>query len=109
LWGTAGSPTSGCKNAGYLLVEDRRIRYYESTDITNLIDGDSAMNKTRIAALAAFAMFFAAASLHAQSGCSDSPENPTALLGLIGAGGFVVASSRRKLGGLLQKTLKKRK
>lgn len=67
------------------------------------------MNKTRIAALAVLATFFAATSLHAQGGCTDSPENPTALLGLIGAGGFAIASSRRRIRALLHKTLQKRK
>lgn len=67
------------------------------------------MNKTRIAALTVLATFFAATSLHAQGGCVESPENPTALLGLIGAGGFVIASSRRRISGLLQKSLQKRK
>jgi XrtJ-associated TM-motif-TM protein len=30
-------------------------------------------------------------------GCVDSPENPTALLGLVGLAGIVAISSRRKL------------
>ena len=67
------------------------------------------MNKTRIALVAALTAFFAAASLHAQSGCTDSPENPTAFLGLIGAGSFVFASSRRRIGAFVQKTLQRRK
>jgi XrtJ-associated TM-motif-TM protein len=67
------------------------------------------MTKTRIAALAALASLFAATALHAQSGCTDSPENPTAILGLVGAGGWWVASSRRRIGGLVQRMLAKRR
>ena len=43
------------------------------------------------------ALFLAVAlPLHAQSGCGDSPENPTAILALLGsAGAFVVAARAR--------------
>jgi XrtJ-associated TM-motif-TM protein len=34
--------------------------------------------------------------LHAQTGCIDSPENPTAVLALVGAAGAVVAKLRRR-------------
>jgi XrtJ-associated TM-motif-TM protein len=34
---------------------------------------------------------------HAQSGCVDSPENPTAVLGLVGAGGAALAYVRAKI------------
>lgn len=58
------------------------------------------MNKTRTAVVSALAILFAATSLHAQTGCTDSPENPTAVLGLVGACGWLVASSRRRIGEL---------
>jgi XrtJ-associated TM-motif-TM protein len=43
------------------------------------------------------AIFLAVAlPLHAQTGCGDSPENPTAILALLGsAGAFVVAARAR--------------
>jgi XrtJ-associated TM-motif-TM protein len=37
-----------------------------------------------------------AKSLYAQSGCIDSPENPTALLAIVGSAGALIASARRR-------------
>jgi XrtJ-associated TM-motif-TM protein len=34
--------------------------------------------------------------LHAQGGCVDSPENPTAILGLVGSAGAVAAHLLRR-------------
>ncbi len=34
--------------------------------------------------------------LHAQSGCTDSPENPTAILALVGSAGALVSSLRNR-------------
>lgn len=34
---------------------------------------------------------------HAQSGCTDSPENPTVVLALVGSAGACFASVRRRL------------
>jgi XrtJ-associated TM-motif-TM protein len=67
------------------------------------------MMKTRTAALAAIAILFAATSLHAQSGCTDSPENPTAILGLVGAGGWWIASSRRRVAAFVRRNLHRNK
>jgi XrtJ-associated TM-motif-TM protein len=64
------------------------------------------MNKTRIAGLTALSIFFAATALHAQTGCTDSPENPTVVLGLVGAGGWLVASSRRRIGALVRRMIR---
>jgi len=46
--------------------------------------------------LAAFVMLLASHPVLAQGGCDDSPENPTAVLALVGstAGFLVVARSR---------------
>jgi len=45
-----------------------------------------------------FALFLLAAlPLSAQSGCTDSPENPTAVLGLIGIAGACYAPLKAKL------------
>ena len=44
------------------------------------------------------AMIVAAAlPLHAQSGCVSSPENPTAILALVGSAGAFVASARVRI------------
>jgi XrtJ-associated TM-motif-TM protein len=65
--------------------------------------------KMRFATLTALVTFCAVASLHAQSGCTDSPENPTAILGLVGAGGWWAASSRHRVAALVHRLLQKDK
>jgi XrtJ-associated TM-motif-TM protein len=45
----------------------------------------------------------AAFPLHAQGGCVDSPENPTAVLGLIGVAGACYVPVRNKLISILRK------
>ena len=47
-------------------------------------------------ALIAACPFVLCASMHAQSGCVNSPENPTALLALLGIAGAMVARLRRR-------------
>ncbi|HTX77370.1 MAG TPA: PExPT-CTERM protein [Terracidiphilus sp.] len=61
------------------------------------------MNKTRFTVLAAVFALCTVTALHAQTGCTDSPENPTAILGLVGAGGWWAASSRRRIGGFVRR------
>lgn len=52
------------------------------------------MKKTYLAV--AFTLMLAAAlPLRAQSGCTDSPEDPTVVLALLAGAGAVVASFRR--------------
>jgi XrtJ-associated TM-motif-TM protein len=44
------------------------------------------------------AMFFAVAlPLHAQVGCLDSPENPTAILAVVGSAAAFGASARMRI------------
>jgi XrtJ-associated TM-motif-TM protein len=46
--------------------------------------------------LAAVLFLAVCAPLHAQGGCVDSPENPTAILAVVGsAGAFLVAARSR--------------
>jgi XrtJ-associated TM-motif-TM protein len=59
------------------------------------------MIKTRYVTPAAVVLLISAASLHAQSGCADSPEAPTALLMLVGSIGMFYGSS------VLRKMLKR--
>lgn len=48
--------------------------------------------------LLGFALLFAITlPLHAQTGCTDSPENPTAVLALVGSAGALFTSVRRRL------------
>ncbi|HUK26344.1 MAG TPA: PExPT-CTERM protein [Terriglobales bacterium] len=48
----------------------------------------------------AFFLSMAALPLYAQHGCVDSPENPTAILGLVGAAGFFYSPVKNKLASL---------
>ena len=50
------------------------------------------MIKTRHIILSAVAFLFVSASLHAQSGCGDSPEAPTVVLMVIGSVGMFFGS-----------------
>lgn len=52
------------------------------------------MKKTFFAITIAL-MFAAALPLRAQSGCADSPEDPTVILALVAGAGAVVANIRR--------------
>lgn len=56
------------------------------------------MKKSMTATLFALSVLFAAVPAFAQNGCVNSPENPTALLALVGtAGGFFsYARARRR-------------
>jgi XrtJ-associated TM-motif-TM protein len=49
-------------------------------------------------ALLGFALLLAVAlPLHAQDGCTDSPENPTAILAVVGSAGAFFASARARI------------
>jgi XrtJ-associated TM-motif-TM protein len=47
--------------------------------------------------LSALLLLSAAAPLYAQSGCANSPENPTAILALVGSAGAMFAGLRSRL------------
>jgi XrtJ-associated TM-motif-TM protein len=53
------------------------------------------MNKPTLIAVG-IALIAVPLSLHAQSGCTDSPENPTVVLGFVGATGAFLASVRNR-------------
>jgi XrtJ-associated TM-motif-TM protein len=57
------------------------------------------ISQTKIAriALVAMAVLILPMVAHAQTGCTDSPENPTAVLALVGSAGAFFASARRRL------------
>ena len=49
---------------------------------------------------ACFALLFSVAlPLHAQSGCIESPENPTAILAVVGSAGAFFVSARARIKG----------
>jgi XrtJ-associated TM-motif-TM protein len=55
------------------------------------------MNKTLRLFLWSTAFLAIAVPLHAQSGCTDSPENPTVVLALVGSAGALFSSVRSRL------------
>ena len=55
------------------------------------------MKKSSMLLLGYALLFAVTRPLHAQSGCTDSPENPTAVLALVGSAGAFFASARRHL------------
>ena len=50
----------------------------------------------KILFLFAFVLVLAATPVYAQGGCIDSPENPTALLAIVGSAGALIASARNR-------------
>jgi XrtJ-associated TM-motif-TM protein len=62
----------------------------------NKIVGTSQSRTVRWALLA-MAVLAMPVVAHAQTGCTDSPENPTAVLALVGSAGAFLASVRRRV------------
>jgi XrtJ-associated TM-motif-TM protein len=54
------------------------------------------MNKKLQFLLWSAALLTVAVPLHAQSGCTDSPENPTAVLALVGSAGAFLSMARSR-------------
>ena len=54
------------------------------------------MNKTLLLSLWCVALLFVAFPLHAQTGCTDSPENPTVVLALVGSAGGLFSMARTR-------------
>jgi XrtJ-associated TM-motif-TM protein len=55
------------------------------------------MKKSMIVFLGYAVMVLVAAPLYAQSGCTDSPENPTAVLALVGGAGALFSALRGRM------------
>jgi len=55
------------------------------------------MIKTRYVIFSALALLVFTTSLHAQTGCGDSPENPTVVLALVGSAGALFSTVRARL------------
>jgi XrtJ-associated TM-motif-TM protein len=55
------------------------------------------MRKSSFVLLAALVLFVIAAPVQAQTGCTDSPENPTAVLALVGGAGALFSAVRARL------------
>jgi len=54
------------------------------------------MNKSLLLLLCSAALLLVAAPLHAQTGCTDSPENPTIVLALVGSAGGLFSAVRAR-------------
>jgi len=57
------------------------------------------MNKSVLYALCATCLLIAAAPLYGQTGCTDSPENPTLVLALVGSAGGLFSAVRARAKG----------
>lgn len=55
------------------------------------------MNKTLLLALCCVVLLLVAVPLQAQTGCTDSPENPTVVLALVGSAGALFSTVRMRL------------
>ena len=55
------------------------------------------MKKAALTFLALAGMLLVAGPVYAQSGCTDSPENPTAVLALVGGAGALFSTLRAHL------------
>jgi XrtJ-associated TM-motif-TM protein len=54
------------------------------------------MNKTLLLSLWCVALLLVAVPLHAQTGCTDSPENSTVVLALVGSAGALFSTIRNR-------------
>ena len=55
------------------------------------------MKNTALVVLGVAFMLLVAAPLRAQTGCTDSPENPTAVLALVGGAGALFSAVRTRM------------
>jgi XrtJ-associated TM-motif-TM protein len=55
------------------------------------------MKKSSLVILGAAVLFLIAAPVRAQTGCTDSPENPTAVLALVGSAGALFSTVRTRM------------
>jgi XrtJ-associated TM-motif-TM protein len=55
------------------------------------------MKKSTLTILGFAVLFAVALPLHAQDGCTNSPENPTAILAVVGSAGAFFASVRARI------------
>jgi XrtJ-associated TM-motif-TM protein len=58
---------------------------------------ETKMNKSVQLCFWSAVFLLIAAPLHAQSGCTDSPENPTVVLALVGSAGALFSTIRARV------------
>jgi XrtJ-associated TM-motif-TM protein len=57
------------------------------------------MKKSSLLLIGSALLFAVALPLHAQNGCVNSPENPTAILAVVGSAGAFFVSARARIKG----------
>jgi len=55
------------------------------------------MKKSTLVLIGSALLFAVALPLHAQNGCVNSPENPTAILAVVGSAGAFFVSARARI------------
>ena len=55
------------------------------------------MKKSSLVFIGCALVFLVAAPLYAQTGCTDSPENPTVVLALVGGAGALFSAVRARV------------
>jgi XrtJ-associated TM-motif-TM protein len=63
----------------------------------NLRRGRKSVKKSMAVILGFAVMVLVAVPLYAQTGCTDSPENPTVVLALVGGAGAVFSAVRARM------------
>jgi XrtJ-associated TM-motif-TM protein len=66
-------------------------------DLEALLRSNKLMSKSSFVLIAAAVLFVIAVPVQAQTGCSDSPENPTAVLALVGSAGALFSTVRARM------------
>ncbi len=55
------------------------------------------MKKSSLLFVCLIVLFAAVVPVHAQTGCADSPENPTVILALVGSAGAFFTGARARI------------
>ncbi len=73
-------------------------RYFSLTyrKLVSTLQLEDTMKKISLLLVGSAFMFLITLPVHAQSGCVNSPENPTAVLAVVGSAGAFFFSRRRK-------------
>ena len=74
------------------------LQYFPLTSwrVVSNVQLEDTMKKTPLLLVGSAFLFLITLPLHAQNGCLNSPENPTAVLAVVGSAGAFFFSRRRK-------------
>ena len=65
--------------------------------VSRILTATYRMTRRNLPLLGCALFFLVALPLHAQTGCTDSPENPTMVLALVGGAGALLSTARARL------------